>query len=73
MGTPVPAPITDGGEGTAGRGAARWAGKGLTAVLDEGVFFGCHFMVNVLLARWLPLREYGAFALAYSIFVLARP
>ena len=31
---------------------------------------GTNFVVNILLARWLTPAEYGAFALAYSVFVL---
>lgn len=40
------------------------------AVLDQGLFAGSHFVLNILLARWLPPAEYGAFAAAYSIFLL---
>lgn len=45
-------------------------GKGSLAVLDQGLFAGTNFIVNVLLARWLTPAEYGAFALAYSVFLL---
>jgi O-antigen/teichoic acid export membrane protein len=40
------------------------------AVLDQGLFAGANFIVNILLARWLEPAEYGAFALAYSVFLL---
>jgi O-antigen/teichoic acid export membrane protein len=52
-------------------GLARWAGKGGFAVLDQGPFAGANFLLSILLARWLSPAEYGAFALAYSIFLLA--
>jgi len=48
----------------------RWARKGGLAVLDQGLFSGANFLVNILLARWLPPEEYGAFAVALSIFYL---
>jgi O-antigen/teichoic acid export membrane protein len=41
------------------------------AILDQVLFAGTHFLLNVALARWLPPVEYGSFALAYSIFLLA--
>lgn len=45
-------------------------GKGSLAILDQGLFAGSNFLLNVLLARWLEPADYGAFALAYSIFLL---
>jgi O-antigen/teichoic acid export membrane protein len=48
----------------------RWAVKGGWAVLDQGLFSGANFLVNILLARWLPPEEYGAFAVALSVFYL---
>ncbi|MDR7400087.1 MAG: hypothetical protein QN144_12370, partial [Armatimonadota bacterium] len=47
-----------------------WASRGLWAVADQGLFSGANFVVNVLLARWLSPAEYGAFAVALSIFYL---
>lgn len=49
---------------------ARWAASGSVAVADQGLFAGSHFLLNVLLARWLEPSEYGTFALAYSGFLL---
>lgn len=48
----------------------RWAGRGLWAVVDQGLFSGANFLVNILLARWLAPEEYGAFAVAMSVFYL---
>jgi O-antigen/teichoic acid export membrane protein len=47
-----------------------WVGKGSLAVVDQGLFAGTNFIVNILLARWLTPAEYGAFALAFSVFLL---
>ena len=46
------------------------ATKASYAVTGQALFAGAHFLVNVLLARWLPAEEYGAFALAYACFLL---
>src|SRR5579859_464681 len=40
------------------------------AILGQGAFAGSHFLMNVMMARWLPPEQYGAFALAYSGFLL---
>lgn len=47
-----------------------WVKKGSFAVLDQGLFAGANFLVNILLARWLSPAQYGAFSVAYSIFLL---
>lgn len=48
----------------------RWAGQGVWAVADQGLFTVTNALLNILLARWLVPAEYGAFAVAYSIFLL---
>ncbi len=48
----------------------RWLSKGLWAVLDQGLFALTNFGVSVLLARWLPQRDYGAFAVTFSVLLL---
>ncbi|CAM3384882.1 hypothetical protein [Rhodothermus bifroesti] len=47
-----------------------WARKGFWAVLDQGLFAGSNFLASVLLARWLEPASYGAFSVAFSIFLL---
>ena len=47
-----------------------WVVKGGWAITDQAFFSGANFVVNILLARWLPPKEYGAFAVALSIFYL---
>lgn len=47
-----------------------WVGKGLAAILDQGLVSGSNFLLTVLLARWLQPEQYGAYALAFAIFLL---
>ena len=47
-----------------------WAHKGSLTVIEYGLVYGSHFLVSVLLARWLTAEQYGAFAIAWSVFVL---
>ncbi len=42
----------------------------MSAVLDQGLFAASNFAVSILLARWLSLENYGAFALVYSVYAL---
>jgi O-antigen/teichoic acid export membrane protein len=39
-------------------------------VTDQALFAGANFLVSILLARWLEPAAYGAFSLAYAIFLL---
>lgn len=48
----------------------KWLGRGFWAVSDQGLFAMSNFLLNVLLARWLTPESYGAFTLAYAIFLL---
>ncbi len=50
--------------------ARRWATKGGLAILDQGLISGSNFLIGILLARWLVPAEYGAFSLAFSVFLL---
>jgi len=47
-----------------------WVKKSGFAILDQALFSGANFLVNILLARWLPPEDYGAFAVALSIYYL---
>lgn len=49
---------------------ARWIGKGINSILDEGSISGSNFLISVMLARWLPAAQYGGYVLAFSIFLL---
>jgi O-antigen/teichoic acid export membrane protein len=46
-----------------------WVGKGSLAVVDQGLISGSNFFMGILLARWLAPGAYGAYALAFSIFL----
>ncbi len=53
-------------------GTARWwAVKGGTGLLDQALSSATGFLVSLLAARFLEPGEYGAFAVAYSVFLLA--
>ena len=47
-----------------------WLGQSAWAVIDRGLFSLSNFAINVVLARWLPPHDYGAFTLAYAVFLL---
>jgi O-antigen/teichoic acid export membrane protein len=46
-----------------------WLRKGATAFTDQGLFAASGFLINILLARWLPPDQYGAYTLAFSIYL----
>lgn len=48
-----------------------WLRQGTWSVLDQAFFAGANFLVNVLLARWLSPEAYGAFTVAFVVFLLA--
>jgi len=47
-----------------------WARKGGLAILDQGLISGSNFVISVLLARWLMPDQYGAYAVAFGIYVM---
>lgn len=54
------------------RGISRWlpwVEKGSLAFVDQALISGSNFLLSVLLARWLIPEQYGAYALAFSIFL----
>lgn len=48
----------------------RWLGKGFWAIMDKGLYGASNFILNVLLARWISEQAYGAFTVAFSVFIL---
>jgi O-antigen/teichoic acid export membrane protein len=50
--------------------ALSWIIKGTLAVMDQGLIAGSNFVIGVLLARWLLPAEYGAYAVAFAVFLL---
>lgn len=51
------------------RGA--WARRSVWTVADQALFAGANFLVNIVLARWLSPEAYGAFSVAFVVFLLA--
>jgi O-antigen/teichoic acid export membrane protein len=49
---------------------SQWLKKGGLAVTDQALVSGSNFVLGVLLARSLPAKEYGAYALAFAVFLL---
>lgn len=47
----------------------KWGKRVGFSVLDQGMFSGANFLLNILLARWLKPEEYGAFAVAYAVML----
>jgi O-antigen/teichoic acid export membrane protein len=47
-----------------------WVHKGGVAIVDQGLISGSNFMVSILLARWLMPDQYGAYAIAFGIYML---
>jgi O-antigen/teichoic acid export membrane protein len=66
--TPDPARELAGLESRAGR--LRVAGNAFWAITDQALFAGSNFVLNVMLARWLTPSGYGAFSVAFSLFLL---
>jgi O-antigen/teichoic acid export membrane protein len=52
------------------RKAIPWASKSGFAMMDQGFISGSNFLLSIILARWMGADQYGAYALAFSIFVL---
>ena len=51
-------------------GWSQWLTKGMFAVLDQGLISGSNFLLGILLARWIGAEQYGAYALAFAMFIL---
>ena len=51
-------------------GLQSWALKGSMAVMDQALISGSNFLLGIILARHLGAEQYGAYALAFSTFVL---
>jgi O-antigen/teichoic acid export membrane protein len=48
----------------------RWGTQGGLAITDQALISGSNFLIGILLARWLQPEQYGAYALAFSIYLL---
>ena len=47
-----------------------WGSKGGLAVLDQALISGSNFVVSILLGRWLMPDQYGAYAVAFGIYIM---
>lgn len=47
----------------------KWVRRGIGALADQGMVSGSTFVLNIFLARWLGAEQYGAYAIAFSIFL----
>ena len=68
-GIDVPPPAAEGRSAGVRHVMLRWAGRGLWAVADQGLFAISNFAMGVLLARWLSPAEFGGFSVAYALFL----
>lgn len=50
-------------------GARTWSPKGALALIDQGLISGANFIVGIVLARHLAPDQYGAYALAFQVFL----
>jgi O-antigen/teichoic acid export membrane protein len=50
--------------------AMRWVSKGGLAILDQGLISGSNFIISILLGRWLMPDQYGAYAVAFGIYIM---
>jgi O-antigen/teichoic acid export membrane protein len=47
-----------------------WMKRGGLAVIEQGLFGGSGFLLNILLARWLEPAQYGTFVVAFTVLLL---
>jgi O-antigen/teichoic acid export membrane protein len=47
-----------------------WGSKGVLTLIDQGLIGGSNFAIGILLARQLSPAQYGAYALAFEIFLV---
>jgi O-antigen/teichoic acid export membrane protein len=52
------------------KGKLPWAMKGGLAIVDQGLISGSNFVIGILLARWMPSEQYGAYAVALAVLLL---
>lgn len=49
--------------------ARTWSPKGALALVDQGLISGANFVVGIVLARHLAADQYGAYALAFQVYL----
>lgn len=48
-----------------------WRNRIFLSVFDQAAFSGAHFLINLLLARWLQPSDYGEFSIAFTFLLLS--
>lgn len=48
----------------------KWGKRFVFTIIDQGLFSSTNFLLNIMLARWLPPDEYGAFAIAFTVMLI---
>lgn len=51
-------------------GTVRWSRSATAAIIDQGLYGLSNLVVNLALARWLTVEDYGAFSVGYAVFLL---
>ncbi|HKE09860.1 MAG TPA: glycosyltransferase [Candidatus Acidoferrum sp.] len=46
-----------------------WGSRSVLSLADQGISAAAGFGLNLVLARWMPADEYGAFAVAFTVFL----
>jgi O-antigen/teichoic acid export membrane protein len=47
-----------------------WLVKSCLAIIEQALIAGSNFLLNVLVVRWLTAAEYGAYAVAFAVYML---
>jgi O-antigen/teichoic acid export membrane protein len=48
-----------------------WLARGGTAVIEQGIFAGSNFLLNLTLASTIPPADFGAFTFSFGLFLIA--
>lgn len=48
----------------------KWSKNSLYGVIDQGLFSTSNFLINIFFGRWLSEKDYGAYAIGFTIFLI---
>lgn len=66
----TPCPETHSSEQSVRARWLSWCSKGLFTLTDQGLIASSNFLISIVLARELSTAQYGAYALAFEIFLV---